>query len=313
MISKSGTSFLKAVAILAVLTIHILSSIKPSPFVNGSPFQLFAVSLDQLARISVPLFVAISGYGIAVSYSSKEFEIVSFFTKRVLKVLPLYILWSCIFALVFFFIPAWGTVTEQPNFAWQLLLGRSDYHLYFVPMIFQLYVFFPVILYFFNRVPLTTLIVAIVIQLTWWWFFSYQGLTVTSWRYFAEDGEQYIWMTNWIAYFVLGMYLPKIWKVFDKNKTLFFVLLLFTIGSAIFTSQNALTAIQEGIDPLFALKFTRYPLFIYGFLTIIVLSYAVTKLKKINSTFAKLGDISYSVYLAHTLFLRIIFSILLFL
>ncbi len=311
--NKKGTSFLKAIAILAVLLIHVLSSIKPSPFVNGSPFQLLAVSLDQLARISVPLFVAISGYGLALSYTEKKFEIVSFFTRRVFKVLPLYILWSCIFAVVFYFIPAWGSVTEQPNFAWQLLLGRADYHLYFVPMIFQLYLFFPVILYFFNKWPLVTLLGAISIQLIWWWFFSYQGLTVTSWKYFAGDGEQYLWMTNWIAYFVLGIYLPNIWKILDKNKVLFITIFLLWLGSSVYTIFNALNGIQNGIDPLFALKFTRYPLFVYSSLAIVTISYLVAKMKNFNSVFIKLGEISYPFYLGHTLFLRIIFSVLLFL
>ncbi len=309
-LNLAGTSFLKAIAILAVLLIHILSSIKPSPFINESPYQLLAVCLDQLARISVPLFVAISGYGLALSYSEKKFEIISFFTRRVCKVLPLYILWSCIFAIVFYLFPAWAPATKQPDFGWQLLLGRADYHLYFVPMIFQLYVSFPVILYFFRKWPLATLLLATLIQLIWWWFFSYQGLTVTSWRYFAGDGEQYLWMTNWIAYFVLGMYLPKIWNFFDKSKFLFLLVCLFWLGSSLYTIMDALNTIQNGIDPLFALKFTRYPLSAYSSLAIAVTSYIVVKTKNINPTIVKLGQISYPVYLAHTLFLRIIFYLL---
>lgn len=312
-LQPAGTSVLKATAILAVLMIHVLSSIKPSPFINGSPFQIIAVSLDQLARISVPLFVAVSGYGLALSYSVKKFKFAGFFTRRILKILPLYLLWSCIYGLTFHFIFNWAPATDQPNFLWQLLLGRADYHLYFVPMTFQLYLFFPVILYFFKKWPLATLIVALLTQLIWWWFFSYQGLTVTSWKYFAGDGEQYLWMTNWIAYFVLGMYLPKIWQWFENYKIVFLVIFFLWLGSTVFTILDALHAINNGIDPLFALKFTRYPLFAYSSLAIIVISYLVAKIKNFNSAFIKLGENSYQIYLSHTLFLRIISSLFLFL
>ena len=242
--------------------IHTLSSIKPSPFINESPYQTLAVITDQLARISVPLFVAISGYGLILSYANKKFEIITFFKRRVFKTIPLYVFWSCIFAATFYLIPQWSSTTEQPNFAWLLILGRADYHLYFVPMIFQLYIFFPIILFIFKKWPFFTLLLAVATQLIWWWFFSYQGLTVTSWKYFARDYEQYLWMTNWVAYFVLGMYLPKIWKLFDTNKNIFLTAFLFLCGSLLLTIFDALGSIQNGVDPLLALKFTRYPLFL---------------------------------------------------
>jgi probable poly-beta-1,6-N-acetyl-D-glucosamine export protein len=304
-LSLNGTNILKAIAILAVFLIHISSSIAPSPFVNESPYQLIAVAIDQFSRISVPLFVALSGYGLYWKYSEQEMKFGSFFARRISKVLPQYIFWSLVFVGSFYLLPSWAPSKEQPNFLWQLLLGRADYHLYFVPMIFQIYLLFPIILKFFKKWPLATLLGAIFIQLVWWWFFSYQGLTVTSWKYFAEDGEQYLWMTNWIAYFVLGMYLPNIWQWFDKYKLLLISSFTAWIVSGVYIVLDAQQSIQSGIDPLFALKFTRYPLFIYSSLAVVVVSYLVARLKKLNSALVKLGAISYTLYLSHTLFLRI--------
>ena len=312
-LSLSGTNVLKAVAILSVFCIHILSSIKPSPFVSSSTYQLIAVSLDQLSRISVPLFVALSGYGLYWKYSNVElgfYNLFSFLKRRASKLLPQYVLWSAVFMLLFYFVPSWGSATEQPGFLWQLLLGRGDYHLYFIPMIFQIYIFFPVILKLFKKWPMFTLAGSILLQLIWWWEFSYGGKTVTSWKYFADDGEQYLWMTNWIAYFVLGMYLPRIWNLFDKKQAAFlgiFATWLFGVG---YTISNAVALINSGTDPLFAMKFTRYPLFVYSFLAVIVLSYLVAKAKKVSNILVKLGKNSYVLYLSHTLFLRIIFYLL---
>jgi probable poly-beta-1,6-N-acetyl-D-glucosamine export protein len=306
-LSLAGTEVLKGIAILAVFLIHILSSLKQSPFVSTSSFQLVGISLDQIARISVPLFVALSGYGLALKYSKKKFNLGEFFSKRVFKILPLYVFWSIFFIALFYFVPRWAPSTAQPNFLWQLLLGRADYHLYFVPMIFQLYLLFPIILKFFQKWPLAILLLSIIIQLTWWWFFSYQGMTITSWKYFAGDGEQYLWMTNWLAYFVLGMYLPHIWKLFDKYKLVFMLFFVAFFGSSIYTIFNAQGAILGGLDPLYALKFTRYPLFVYSSLAIIVSSYMVAKSKRFNLWLGYLGKHSYFLYLSHTFFLRILF------
>lgn len=306
-LSFGGTAVLKAIAILAVISIHTLSSIQPSPFVNSSPFQLLAVSIDQLSRISVPLFVALSGYGLAYSYSKKPFAFFDFFKRRVLKILPLYVIWSAIFALLFYFIPAWAPAIKQPNFAWQLVLGRADYHLYFVPMIFQLYLFFPILFVFFKKWPTATVLLALITQLVWWWFFNYQGLTVTSWKYFAGDNEQYLWMTNWIGYFVFGMYLPTIWKLLDKNKPILGLTTLLFFGSFFYTVTDALQAIQNGIDPLFALKFTRYPVFLYSVFAIVIASFLVVIIKNDHKSLIKIGENSYLIYLSHTLCLRVIF------
>ncbi len=307
-LSLNGTNILKAIAILAVLLIHILSSIRISPFVSESKYQLIAVTLDQLSRVCVPLFVALSGYGLHWKYSRKM-SVGNFYLKRVSKLIPLYFIWSALFAILFYFVPAWGSSTNQPGFIWQLILGRADYHLYFVPMIIQIYLIFPLTLNFFKKWPLTTLFTAIAVQLIWWWFFSYHESVITTWKYFADDGEQYIWMTNWIAYFVLGMYLPKIWLWMNKNMTNSILILGALLASIFYTISNAIQSIQSGLDPLFALKFTRYPLFIYSFLAIIFLSFIFAKYhrsKKSNSLFFFLGENSYSIYLGHTFFLRIV-------
>jgi peptidoglycan/LPS O-acetylase OafA/YrhL len=309
-LSMPGTQVLKAVAILSVIVIHVLSSIKPSPFVNESPFQLIAVIIDQLSRISVPLFVALSGFGLYRKYEKEKVSYGSFVTKRSFRILPQYVLWSALYFALFYFVPSWAAATEQPGFVWQLLLGRADYHLYFVPMIFQMYLFFPLILKLFEKWPATTLVGAIIVQFMWWYVFSYSGKTVTSWKYFAGDGEQYLWATNWIAYFVLGMFLPKMWSWFDKSKSLFILVFIAWLFSASFTILNAVGAIQSGVDPLFALKFTRYPLFLYSSLAILVSTYLVAKIEKPNSLLVYLGSVSYIVYLTHTLFLRVIFHFL---
>jgi len=115
-------------------------------------------------------------------------------------------------------------------------------------------------------------------------------------------------MTNWIAYFILGMYLPIIWNWLNKkNYRIIFIFVLW-IMSAIFAIYDSITKINDGVDPLYALKFTRYPLFLYSSIAIVLFSFLVAKYfktKNENSILAVFGEKSYSIYLGHTLFLRI--------
>ncbi len=122
----SCTNLLKGFAILAVVAIHVINV-----FIGRNPSL---INFDQFLRFSVPLFTALSGLALAKKYLVK-LEIKNFYQSRLLKLLPLYILWSAIYWLV----------TRQ-SFPF-------EYHLYFVPMIFQAYLIFPFILPIIRKLP----------------------------------------------------------------------------------------------------------------------------------------------------------------
>ena len=304
-----GTNVLKGIAIVAVVLIHVLSSIQPSPFLADPLTSLIVVALDQVSRICVPLFVALSGYGLFQQYTQKKQSYGVFLTKRIKKLAPLYLVWSGIFYVVFAFIPSWGSQTVQPSFLGQLLMGRADYHLYFVPMILQLYMVFPLIARAYKKRPVVTLLAAFLIQVVWWWVYSYGDRRVVTTQYFLEDREQYLWMTNWIAYFVLGMHLPKLWAWIATHVLHFYSVAVFAIVSTLLVVFDAFTAIQSGIDPLFALKFTRYPVLVYSLVAILLISYSVARKSRQIPLFSWLGQNSYQIYLGHTLVLRFVFML----
>lgn len=77
---KQYVTALKGIAILCVIGIHILSSIKTPIFTEGLQ-RYFFITLDQLFRISVPLFVALSGFAFTRKYQSTAFDGIAFFTS----------------------------------------------------------------------------------------------------------------------------------------------------------------------------------------------------------------------------------------
>lgn len=309
LLSPTATTVLKGLAIVAVIAIHYFSLLKPSPFWNNSTWQTSAVLTDRLARLSVPLFVALSGYGLSQKYrlGLKGGE---FVRNRLLKLLPWYLGWSVfyfLFALVFYH---WQMASSLNDFLMLLVLGRVDYHLYFVPMIFQLYLLFPILFWSWKRWPRLTLGAALLGQITWLWFFSYQGLAPFNSQYFVGDVEQYFWSPNWLWYFVLGFQLPMIITWISRQKLLVKSLLLVAGGGGwLALSFYSLQQLQAGINALNVLRFTQYPVMVFATLGIILLTWQAARIKRFPAALVWLGKYSYQIYLSHYLWLRLLFQL----
>lgn len=249
---------LKGVAIIAVVAIHFLN-------IFSSYSQNFVV-VDQSLRFCVPLFTALSGLALATKYT-KELDIKEFYLRRLFKLLPMYFLWVTIY---------WLT-THQPF--------PFEYHLYFVPMIFQAYLIFPFILPFVKKMPWTALIISAVLQIV---YFSMNHKP-------TNDQHSYIWFVSWQFYFVLGIFLA-----FINTKGLKLIGLVVAGLGLIWSVRDALGLLETGKNLIWATRFTRIPIFIYSLgLTLFFVNW--TQRSRILSW---LGKNSYQIYLGHVLILK---------
>ncbi len=162
---------LRAVAIFGVILIHIIGS-SFHFWDQGSPAWVIFLTLDQLFRFSVPLFVFISGYTLYLKYK-QNFKYFEFYLKRAARILPWYFFWSLIIYIYIHTTVAKGFV-DYPT--WKLiLLGKVDYHLYFVSMIFQLYLLFPVLLWLYKKFRSNFVITLFVLEAILYLIFSLDG------------------------------------------------------------------------------------------------------------------------------------------
>lgn len=306
--SRAGEQLLRAFAISLVVIIHFVAMFQQSPYVTGAPYQLLAVSIDQIGRISVPLFVALSGYGLALKYAKKELKWGEFLRRRVWKLLPLYVAWSVALYLIMRAVPIWRPTWPTNSLPVQILFGQADYQMYFVPMIFQLYLLFPLIFKLFRRYPLFVLVGAALIQSLTFYFFTSSNEPPRIGNFIFVDQSQYLLCITWIFYFVLGMSLPTIHQRMRSSSLLLLAILLASILACGGTIHNSLTQINHGVDPLLALRFTRYSVLVYATLGIVALTWLANQVTRIPRVVAFLGNHSYSIYLSHTLLLRVIFS-----
>lgn len=312
----SSITQMKGLAIVAVIVLHILSSMQPMTFTT-STWQPFYVALDQTLRFCVPMFVALSGYALSKKYLKVPFELGSFLSRRVLKLLPLYLFWSFLLMAVLWFVPAWRLDGEAFSIVNKLLLGKADYQLYFVPMLFQLYLLFPLLNFLMKRpkgewglLVATYVVQAAVILFFTWALERRETFPKDTW--FITDQKQYLLSLSWVGYFGLGMWLGRHEQLFHKNVLLKLVAVAALVGSWWWTVGSAREAIASGVDPLFALRFTKLPIIVFGTSAIITLITVRRVFELLPSLLGKVlqwcGAQSYLLFLSHTLLLRLYFS-----
>jgi peptidoglycan/LPS O-acetylase OafA/YrhL len=307
--SQLSETWLRALAITAVVGLHVLASL-PSYSYTTAWFHPITIAIDQLWRFCIPLFVALSGYGLQLKYQRSEFSWRQFLSRRVFKLVPGYFTWSLITYLLFVYIPVWRPTGTPVSFGMQLLKGQADYHLYFVPMIFQLYILFPFLFPIVKRFAWQTLSLAAVFQIVLYWYFMSRGAVFANGQILVTDQQQYFWSFTWVFYFVLGMCLPKIHQWLQVSWLRKVSLLLLTGVSLAVAIGIAVKNIDQGMDPIVALRFTRIPVLMYGTLSVITLTWLITKVKSLPPLIGQIGKQSYWIYLTHTIWLRVIFQLL---
>jgi surface polysaccharide O-acyltransferase-like enzyme len=184
--------FLRGVAILAVIGVHT------TMFFVGTVttwLTLANLYLDVLFHYAVPLFVAISGYVLALKYAG-ALDIRHFYGRRLSGILPPYLLTSLLFYILpnLYIYKTGGTVGE---ILYQVLTFSTEIHFWFFIIILELYLCYPLILKAYNfgvkRWGLTgTLACFALVQIV-------SAILCTKIDLFLED----------IFYFVLGLSLYR--------------------------------------------------------------------------------------------------------
>lgn len=133
---------LRGMAFLAVAMQHSLAHYSIVEGVRLEDGVLMAVVL-LLAKFAVPVFIFITGMVLFYNYTG-PLHYGTFLGKRAKDILAPYVLWS----LVYFILSQdWQgfTLMQGQEFILKLFTGKNNYHLWYVVMICQFYLLFPLI------------------------------------------------------------------------------------------------------------------------------------------------------------------------
>lgn len=204
--------FIRALSALSVVAIHTTSSYVglKSGFV-----------LNQAVRYAVPMFILISGF--LLFHSDKASEggnYLAFIKKRLHRVLIPYLLWTVLYTLYDYrhSLSSLLTPPSLDEFFRHLLFGMG--HLYFVVIILQLYLLYPLLNLGFRKGWHFQLLAASALLTLYFqtasWLLRWDILIFPR----PLLGYYYILFPCWIFYFVLGMFLAlQMEKWTDSIKT----------------------------------------------------------------------------------------------
>lgn len=149
----SEIDIVRAIAIIAVLIIHGTSGATQLPL--GTVSQALFFILNKASLFTVPLFIWISGVVLFYTYYDRWKPGMSrvFWTKRLQKIWIPYVLWSLFYYLYNQFM-FHGNIRFDVIYFFKLLLsGNASYHLYYMVIIVQFYLLFPLLITAAQRFP----------------------------------------------------------------------------------------------------------------------------------------------------------------
>lgn|SRR5690625_78500 len=278
---------MRGLAILAVILIHITAEI-----INSSPnmeeMNLMFLIVNQLSRFAVPVFLFISGLGLALS--SRKENYFSFLRRRVSKLLPLYLLWS-----VLYYVAIHLKNINLLEFAILTLKGSNYYHLYYIPVIIMLYMLFPLLkkIVRYKVAVISVFLLTVIIQL------SDELFDITVFKSAAN-------VFNWSIYFILGIMFAnnynKLKITFNKKRRMSHIMFILVSAGIVLESYLYLSLNFDIGDSTTSL---RPGVIIYTLSFIVLMMSIKWGRNKIVSVIDNLAKYSYGIYLSHALILTL--------
>lgn len=192
---------------LSVLVGHVSSTY----IYQGTHWQFNGINMafffNQAVRFSVPLFLLLSGF--SLEKGGEPASCRAFWKGRVRRVLLPYAVWLLLysFANTGFSFPTWlAQLTDPAWLAWTFLTGQSAPHLYFIPILFQCYLLYPILRRWVERNPAKwvawTMAVTLLLQ---------GGYVLQDLDLLPGTLPAHLWLLFpvWCFYFVAGMCLGQ--------------------------------------------------------------------------------------------------------
>lgn len=202
---------LRALAAISVIVIHVTAS--PLVFAErGSLYHYLITFANQFARFSIPAFIFVTGLVLFYNYNDyRSTNWPKYFRKRVAFVLLPYIFWSTVyFSLRQYFAYQGLTLNEiAGQFVTALFRGDAYYHLYFVVLVFQFYLLFPLILPLWQRLKgyigwVTLLLFGLYFGYVYLLFYNIKPFDSQVIKFiFQYQGKLFL---TWLGFFALGAY-----------------------------------------------------------------------------------------------------------
>ncbi|TCM90752.1 peptidoglycan/LPS O-acetylase OafA/YrhL [Paenibacillus sp. BK033] len=311
-------SLVRAMAIIGVLSVHS-TSFATVEMVNSNYFFLYNF-FNIFMKIGTTTFIFVSSFVLFYNYYSRPLDkqlLASFYKKRLLYIIIPYLVFSLFYFTIshYLYYSDRSLSTEIHLFIDKILTGKAYTHLYFVFINIQFYLMFPFFLWLMKKYS-RTVIWAVPAGFVLQWGF----ILLNKYGLETPVANRGSWSFSYFSYYLLGaalgIYYPKLkaWIIIARNHATAVRIVTWTV---LWTCW-----IAAGLTHAYLYYETRLnraayntTLFdfvwnVHGILTTIVLLQLAfilsSKLPKVLSgLIARLGVLSFGVYLIHPFFLLI--------
>ncbi|MGO4272558.1 acyltransferase family protein, partial [Paenibacillus sp. TAF58] len=293
--------FVRAIAVIAVIVIHVtsitLTKMSPDQFT-----YVASIIVNQLSRFCVPAFLFVSG--VLAFHSYKRNSYTQLIKGKIKDLIVPYVVWTSLGLLLFL-----SFSSNYKGIIMIFLTGNGPfYQLYYIPLLFQMFVFLPLIIKLAGNKKVVISILLLNILM----YVGYQALLVGE--VFSKDlvgsASSILQSTFviWMSYFCLGVfaaqYYSKLLEFIKSKSTAFFVAMY--VMSAIALIADALLGF--GLDKQMELMgYFRVTIMIYSLasLALLVKLGMRYKLKFVTNLYRN----SFGIYLIHVAVIKVIFML----
>lgn len=310
--------YMRAISAFGIFTIHATGGFALYSQFSSKVMHL-STFLNQFFRFGTPVFMMLSGFVLFYNYRiPEEFDAKKFYKKKAVYLILPYIIWAIgyfLFKAYLYRIPVgenwFGGLIKD------ILLGNTFSHLYFIFLIVQFYILFPLFIkYLSNSMinkPVKTFISIFVLQaaLLIYEFYFKVPTNIAIFKFIDE----YYWKTamGWFYYFltggIIGYHYDKFVEMVEKHIKK--IGIIYILSAAFFLGEVYLNIYTNNNMSEFEKYGSIRPMnMIYGLTTFTVLVWVTRRIKDMDKSSVRLlksfGTYSLGVYFAHPMVLEFI-------
>jgi exopolysaccharide production protein ExoZ len=256
-------------------------------------FRLFPIFDLFSGAIGVDIFFILSGFIMARGIDRYSKNKSDFIVNRIIRIFPLYFILSLPVFFLSFYHGNYKNIITSLFFIGGSIKDYKDPLLFSGWSLFFEFIFYFILILFANHKKIILIIL---------FFLGLVGL------FFTIDNAAGFLFNQFYLLFAAGMFIEKLFenKYLNINKTFFFILSILLLFSAMLFNDYSVLFKDENYIPRQYLYISNLQLpriLIWGLVSLIfIVTFCVFfKTKKEIVWLRKLGDISYSIYLVHTL------------
>jgi len=261
--------FLKGAAIIAVILIHVANFYLYSPAFEHN--RLFAVLMNNIGRFAIPIFFICSG--ILLTPPENKRQLFGFYYKKFFRIFIPYLLFT--FGIFLY------KNSSFSEFLYNIISGNASPPYYFIIVLFQFYIIYPILLEFKEKK----------------WFLPASFCISLLYFFYPTRILGIPLFTDYLFFFAYGMCKREYFLDYKSNKSLLkywvTIVLVYISISVIWPEIYHNSRFFYGIAVLNLLFYYREGIF---------------SLKTIFNSISKIGNISLWIFLIHFLIISIIYS-----